>query len=45
MLPDDVIAVFLVLSLALSLGRSVYELKKSHGRKEVEPTASEQFLF
>jgi protein-S-isoprenylcysteine O-methyltransferase Ste14 len=45
MLPDDVIAVFLVLSLALSLGRSVYELKKSHGRKEVEPTASEPILI
>jgi protein-S-isoprenylcysteine O-methyltransferase Ste14 len=45
MLPDDVIAVFLVLSLALFLGRSLYESKKSHGRKEVEPTASEPILI
>jgi protein-S-isoprenylcysteine O-methyltransferase Ste14 len=45
MLPDDVVAVFLVLSLALSLGRSLYESKKSHGRKEVEPTASEPILI
>jgi protein-S-isoprenylcysteine O-methyltransferase Ste14 len=45
MLPEDVIAVFLMLSLALFLGRRLYESKKSHGRKEVEPTASEPIII
>lgn len=44
MLPDTVIAAFLALCLTLSLGRSLYESKKSHSQKKAEPIISGMIL-
>lgn len=45
MLPDIVVAAFLALSLALFLCRGLYEWKKSHGFREVEPARNEPILI